>query len=91
MAAPSRVLLVPVSHLQSAGLLGPGLAAESMLLWGSQRPGADLPQPAAPTGGPCVSLVTEGDPVAAAVSHTEVLLVCVIGRGRCPRPGGPAP
>lgn len=77
MAAPSWVLLVPVSSLQSAGLLGLGLAAESMLLWGSQRPGADLPQPAAPRETLACPWSLKVTLFTAAVSHTEVLLVCV--------------
>lgn len=77
MAAPSRVLLVPASSLQPAGLLGPALAAESVLLWGSRRPGADPPQPAALREACACPWSLKVTLFTAAVSHAEVLLVCV--------------
>lgn len=77
MVTLSWVLLVPVSDLQSAGLLGPGLAAESVLLWGSRRPGADPPQPTAPREAHACPRSLKVTPFTAAVSRAEVLLVRV--------------
>lgn len=91
MAAPSRVSLVPTSNHQSAGLLGPALAAGSVLLWGSWRPGADPPQPATLREACACPWSLKVTPFTAAVSHAEVLLVHVgwaagIARGPVGRP-----